>query len=57
MAVNNQRREKAFQAGRKAALASLTEEECKEPCGTIYYDDWFDGYEEGKREIWQKNAF
>lgn len=35
---------KAWLAGRDAALAQRPKSSCRRTRGTIYYDDWHDGY-------------
>jgi hypothetical protein len=48
--VSEYRRGQAFAAGRKAATEGKPRTACNRQCGTIYYDDWMDGYEEAARQ-------
>ena len=40
----NNRRHEAWAAGQKAALDGKPESSCRRRPGTIFYDDWHDGY-------------
>lgn len=48
--MSEYRRIQAYQAGRKAALAGKRVEVCNRQRGTIFYDDWHDGFWDGERE-------
>lgn len=47
--MSDYRRALAFKAGKKAALAGKSRETCNRQRGTIFFDDWQDGYNEGER--------
>ena len=51
--VSDYRRNQAWKAGNKAAKAGKPRSTNNRQRGTIYYDDWCDGYEEGSygREV------
>lgn len=49
------RRRLAYTAGRKAALAEKSRDKNNRQRGTIFYDDWADGWDEGHHE--RKRAF
>jgi ribosome modulation factor len=49
--MSDYRRNQAFQAGRKAALAGKTKETCNRQPGTIFFDDWHDGFEEVTQQL------
>lgn len=42
--VSEYRRRQAWFAGRKAAEANKPKTACNRQRGTIYYDDWMDGW-------------
>jgi hypothetical protein len=42
--VSDYRRNLAWVAGKKAAMSSKPKTVCNRERGTIYYDDWMDGY-------------
>lgn len=48
--VSVYRRHLAWEAGRKAAMTDRPETANNRFPGTIFYDDWCDGYQAGKRE-------
>jgi hypothetical protein len=48
--MSEYRRKQAYDAGRKAALGGKPRSSCKRQQGTIFYDDWNDGYDHGQRE-------
>jgi hypothetical protein len=54
--VSNYRREQAWQAGKKAAHAGKPETANNREWGTIYFDDWADGWATGKRDPAQKGS-
>lgn len=45
--MSEYRRTQAFQAGRRAGLAGRPEETNNRRRGTIFFDDWQDGWNEG----------
>ena len=45
--VSEYRRMLAARAGRKAALAGKKRASCDRERGTIYWDDWCSGYDDG----------
>ena len=47
--VSSQRRAQAWNHGEAAALAGKTEHANKQTPGTIYFDDWLDGFADGER--------
>jgi hypothetical protein len=49
--VNEYRRAKAWMAGKEAALEGASRTSCNREAGTIYFDDWHDGFDEGEREL------
>lgn len=48
--MSDYHRRKAWQAGNKAFRDGLPRSACTRPQGTIYYDDWHDGYNDAERE-------
>lgn len=42
--MSEYRRKQAWEAGVKAQRAGKPPSACKRPRGTIFYDDWHDGY-------------
>lgn len=46
--MSDYRRRLAFQHGKAAALRGKPETSCNRQPGTIFYDDWHDGYREGQ---------
>ena len=50
------RRNLAFKAGRKAALAGKARDTNNRQPGTIFHDDWADGFDEGERETLKASA-
>lgn len=50
------RRRLAFKAGRKAALIGRQRTANNRERGTIFYDDWSDGYDDGEREAGKQPA-
>lgn len=48
--MSEHRRRLAFKAGKKAALNGKPETENNRQRGTIFFDDWYDGWAEGERE-------
>ncbi len=40
----------AYEAGKKAALAGKPETANNRERGTIFFDDWYDGWADGDRE-------
>ena len=42
-------RANAFKAGRTAGMRDESRTSCRYPRGTIYYDDWHDGFAEGEK--------
>ena len=48
--MSNYRRRRAWEAGKKAALAGKPKTANNRERGTIFYDDWCDGWNEGERE-------
>jgi hypothetical protein len=44
--MSEYRRLLAYRAGRKAALNRRDRSTCKRTPGTIYFDDWHDGFDE-----------
>jgi hypothetical protein len=53
--VSDYRRGLAFKAGEKAARASKSRETCDRQRGTIYFDDWQDGYENASHHAGETN--
>lgn len=49
--MSEYRRQQAWTAGKKAALAGKSRETCKRVRGTIFFDDWHDGYNSGERHL------
>ncbi len=47
--TSDYRRQQAFAAGKKAALAGKPDTANNRQRGTIYFDDWADGWGEGER--------
>lgn len=47
--MSDHRREKAWQAGKKAGMAGKPATANNRQQGTIFYDDWHDGWLEGRR--------
>lgn len=47
--ISDYRRELAFKAGKKAGQSGKPETANKRQRGTIYFDDWWDGWNEGQR--------
>lgn len=50
MSVSNELRESAWQAGNQAAREGKPKDGGGWIRGTIYFDDWHDGYDEGSRQ-------
>ena len=48
--MSDYRREQAWKAGYKAARDGKSRETCNRRQGTIFWDDWHDGYNDGERE-------
>lgn len=48
--MNELERYNAFREGKAAALTGKSEDTNDREPGTIYYDDWADGWQEGDRE-------
>lgn len=48
--MSDYRRSLAWKAGRKAAIAGKSENANNRQSGTIFYDDWCDGWNDGLRE-------
>tara|TARA_Y100000114_G_scaffold153717_2_gene174266 strand:- start:28690 stop:28878 length:189 start_codon:yes stop_codon:yes gene_type:complete len=46
--VSDYRRQQAWVAGNKAGKAGLPSDRNNRQRGTIFYDDWADGWEEGR---------
>ena len=44
--MSEYRRRQAYQAGRKAAEQGKPRSACNRERGTIFFDDWQDGYED-----------
>jgi len=49
------RREQAWQAGHKARLANKPQTACNRQHGTIFYDDWHDGWMHADNELARQN--
>lgn len=49
MNAHGRKRQDAWDAGYTAAVHGKTRAACREEAGTVFYDDWCDGYEEGTR--------
>ena len=47
--MSDYRRMQAAKAGYKAALEGRPRSVCNRQRGTIFFDDWHDGYNEGER--------
>lgn len=47
--MSDYRRQQAYEAGQNAGQKGLSEAACTRQRGTIYFDDWHDGYQEGQR--------
>jgi hypothetical protein len=54
--MSDYRREQAWQAGKKAALAGEAETANNRERGTIFFDDWADGWNEGRSQANRKEA-
>ena len=48
--VSDYRRGQAWTAGAKAQRNGKTKDACNREKGTIYFDDWHDGFEYAKNE-------
>ena len=48
--ISEHRRRMAWTAGKKAALSGKPRDTNNRTRGTIYFDDWADGWDEGERE-------
>lgn len=46
--VSEHRRHLAYHAGQVAAMAGKSREKCNRQPGTIYFDDWHDGFNSGE---------
>lgn len=46
--MSDYRRQQAWTAGKKAALAGKPRSSCNRQRGTIFFDDWMDGFGEGE---------
>ena len=51
--VSDHRRNLAWLAGDRAARQGKSRETCTRMPGTIYFDDWHDGYENGLQTLAQ----
>lgn len=49
--ISEHRRNLAWLAGDRAARNGKSEDACDRQPGTIYFDDWHDGYEAGLRTL------
>jgi len=54
--VSDYRRAQAWKAGSKAANEGRGREANNRQHGTIYYDDWCDGFNEAERALWLKES-
>jgi hypothetical protein len=54
--MSEYRRQLAYAAGRKAALEGKPETANNRERGTIFYDDWGDGWSDGDRARAKANA-
>ena len=51
--MSDYRRQQAWTAGNKAGKAGKPRESNNRQRGTIFYDDWADGWEEADNERWR----
>jgi hypothetical protein len=49
--MSDYRRNLAWKAGNKAALAGKGRHTCKRQPGTIFFDDWHDGFDAGRDDV------
>jgi len=52
--VSEYRRDLAWKSGQKARLAGKGREVCKRERGTIYFDDWQDGWMHEDDRLWRE---
>ena len=54
--MSGRRREQAWQAGHNARLKCKPRTSCDRRLGTIFYDDWQDGYNDADNQLWHINV-